>query len=512
MSKLLDELVKEMAITSANSIAANPGGSSEPIRRRDIKGNQVSDWKASSKQDRADRAKMHVNPEAQQKLELARQKMKKKKSVRAKLMRLLGLGESQNYDMNDVSSRLKDIDKAAEGGDDTVTYGVEDDEGNLMKITVRSDQASDFEERLSKEIHDNAEFSNEINDISGKKPDKSMAEVLFRLKDEFDIVDVEFPEIPKNAVYKTAGGMETNTDDGLGKTDLENDLDYENDIGMGDLDQVDDLGADTGDVGDPLDGDLGDMGDEDTLGYDGEDSDGDNLGVDDEFTDDESVSDFSNPEKTPESPEGLLQQVLKMLTKDAEAKQAQAEAEAEKARAEQAEYAAKAANASIQQQTELLSMEEKVKRQKDKEKEAKKIADLAKYRVQQTNGIATESHDIKVKVYKQLLKEFDELDSPNLLVRQRGMLNIKYKILPTDDPATQKYKRDAKRAAMRELQAKLMAAKSKQAYDASRMQKTKDDNDEQLSTSNNMQQQKPGRPRPNVAQVPQGPSNIGSMR
>ena len=67
-----------------------------------------------------------------------------------------------------------------------------------MKGTVRADQAKEFEETLAKELADGK--TNKINGTSMK--DKSMAELLFDLRDQFEIVAVEFPEIPTDVVRR----------------------------------------------------------------------------------------------------------------------------------------------------------------------------------------------------------------------------------------------------------------------------------------------------------------------
>lgn len=522
---ILQEIIKEMAITSGGSIAANPSGGGE-MRRRDVKDSSARrDWTDSAKADAAarkeDRTKMHVDPKSKQSLDDARAKLKKKKSIKSKIKRFFGLGEA--VDLNDVSSRFKDMQTGATE-DDTVTYGVEDDQGNLMKITVKSDIAKDFEDRLSQEIQKNAEFESDINKIPNRNT-PSMAEVLFKLKDEFEIIDVEFPSIPKNTVYKAAGVDMREPESGVGQTDLENDLGYEDDDfsmdgeggadgEMGGMEGGDEFGGAPsgedefglgGEEGDDLASPEGDMGGEDGMSPSGED----------DFSDDESVEDFSSGGASSGGTEGLLNAILQMLQADAEAKKAQAEAETEKAKALQAEYSAKAASASIAQQTELIAMEQDIAKQKEKEKEARKLADLAKFQVKKSNSFTSEAVNSDAALDR-ILVELAVTDNMQTVMAARRQLNMEYRILPTDDEATKKYKMSARRAAMQELMGRMRGVKIKQVLDAERAQQQIDveakerelagKDKQQNGQQQNGQQQ---RPRSNVAPPP---SSVGSGR
>lgn len=371
---------------------------------------------------------------------LTNAKQKLNPSIFSKILGYLGYKGSVNeaFDMEDVVSRLKDME--GRNTEDTVTYGVEDDAGNIMKVTVRRDAAAEFEERLSAELSNATQLNNEI----GKQKSASMAELLFKLKDEFEIVDVEFPQIPANAIYNADKVKMSNDADAVGgNVDLDNigqDQDSGELGGESGMDGPDALGGPgAGDAG--LDGTGDETGE---LGV-GSDVTGDELGGtpgEDEFGDDQSVSDFSEPESSG-GVEGLLQGVLAMLKADAEAKKAQAEAEAEKARALQAEYTAKAASASVEQQAELLSMEQSIENQKKKEKDARRISDLAKYRVKQTNGMATESLEKKSDMINFILFEVENGETTRSVLA--AMQNIKTSNMPPDQ----------KMLAIKELQIRL---------------------------------------------------------
>ena len=90
---------------------------------------------------------------------------------------------NEAFDIQDVLSRLRGIEGKKISPTDNATYGVEDDKGNVMKITVRKDQAPEFETVLAHELAAIDSFS--VTGTAGKEV--SMAELLFNLKDKFDI-------------------------------------------------------------------------------------------------------------------------------------------------------------------------------------------------------------------------------------------------------------------------------------------------------------------------------------
>lgn len=61
---------------------------------------------------------------------------------------------------------------------DTITFGLETDDGKIVKVYVKADQAEDFEKALSDKL-------GEVDDIE---------EVLNELSKEYDIIDVEWPD------------------------------------------------------------------------------------------------------------------------------------------------------------------------------------------------------------------------------------------------------------------------------------------------------------------------------
>ena len=85
------------------------------------------------------------------------------------------LAEEQNEVEQNIMNRLDRSVKLDEV--DTITFGLETDDGKIVKVYVKVDQADDFEKALSDKL-------GEIDDIE---------EVLNELSKEYEIVDVEWP-------------------------------------------------------------------------------------------------------------------------------------------------------------------------------------------------------------------------------------------------------------------------------------------------------------------------------
>lgn len=302
---------------------------------------------------------------------------------------------NENVSLDQIYSKLSGIENSSRNQDDnSVTYGVEDDEGNIMKITVRGDQGTDFETALAQELADVESYK--MTGRGGKGRDVSMAEVLFNLKQQFDVIDVEFPEIPSDKVYNADKISDPSE---VPEPDFDDNLDSGFDEeGEDDLDLESEEGEESSEFDDDLD--LEDEGEE------GEESDED-LDMGEEFGDEE------------EDEESILKNIVKMMAAEAEARKAQYEAEAEKSRALQAEYSMKAAQEEMHKQEDLLSMEEEQKKQKEKEKEAKKLADLARYRLR---GAVSESGEIKPAGLISFLSEISDLESETTVRLQRRNL------------------------------------------------------------------------------------------
>lgn len=207
----------------------------------------------------------------------------------------------------DTIAKLKSASKNFEFEKDSVAFGIDDDTGNMVKVYVRANQAEQFERTLSEIMRDGDEKM-------------EVAEMLFTLKDKFDIVHVEWGAVEED------------------EEKVESSVPPQDDTGE-DLELVDD----------------------------------------DEMSKDEDMGD--EPELDDESDEeSALDKVIAMLKADAEARTAEARAREASANAEEARYAAQASEIKMKGEEEVLDMETHFKQQADEKKQAQKLAKLAKYR------------------------------------------------------------------------------------------------------------------------------------
>lgn len=432
MLKIINE------ITGSGSIAAVPMGSGSMMRRDKVADREwVSDIQKRKETQKPtlsnDNNARHLK--TQEQLQKAKELLAKRKKIGFKdfAKRLFNSRINEDFDMNNIVSRLKGLEaRNAPNRTETTTYGVEDESGNIMKITVKNDQAKNFEARLALEM---GEMENgKLNGF--QNINISLAELLFNLKNEFEIVDVEFPEIPSDVIYnadKASYGMNTNSNLPVNNNSNNEFADSELDDGNNDF------------TGEP-DFDL-EQADE----------------LDDDFSDAENVEDFEDVEIEDNPEESLYKELIKMLTKQAEANKAEAEAEAEKARAMQAEYSARSANIELSRQEELARMEAEIDRKKNKEKEIKKMADLAKYRVQSNmpafEGYTTLMKDVMVHLFNEEDSTIGNIETEQMVRNQMTAVKTRYAVLPTDDPATANYKRQMLATSIAELNAKMKKAR-----------------------------------------------------
>lgn len=259
--------------------------------------------------------------------------------VKKSMIESLGvdLGKS-SFDASDVISKLDAAEKSMRADKDTTAFGMEDDQGNLVKVYVRNDQAEEFEHALS------AMLDGADEDDDDRNSNVEIAEVLYKLKDKYEIVEVEWPSIEgdEEEEQEVEGGEEGA--EGEGK---EGEVDMEASVQK-----------------DPEDGDLdGEMNIDAEVGAEGEmDDGGDDM----------------------EAATSALTQVIDMMKADSQAKEAEAKAREAEANAKEAEYASKTAESKVRQEEEILDMETHNKAKSDQDKEAKTLAQLAKYK-----------HDIK---------------------------------------------------------------------------------------------------------------------
>lgn len=234
-----------------------------------------------------------------------------------------------NFDAAHVISKLKSLETREQtDAKDTVSFGLEDDNNQIVRVAVRSEQAESFESALQSLLANQDE----------QEP-LDLAEILFNLKDQFDIVDVIWPDVVEDE-----------------EQDMElNQPGTEGDPGMGG-DPA--MGGDPGMEGDPAMG--GDPGMEgmDDLGMEGDPGMG--GGMEDEKT--------------------LLTQIIDMMKADAEARKAEAIAKSAEAKAREAAAAHAQILTKVKQEEQFLDMEAHNKQRKEAEREAKRLAQLARYK------------------------------------------------------------------------------------------------------------------------------------
>ena len=252
----------------------------------------------------------------------------------------LGVDHGKNdFDASDVLSKIDSAQQRENLNDDTVAFGLEDDEGNLVKVFVKTDQAEEFENTLASML---AGTLADNGDPDGENVEaKEIAEIIYELKDKFDIVDVEWPGIETDEEEEqevvdpaqaggAAGGAEAGAAGGM------------------------DAGAEAG-----AEGDLGleDPEGEDELGLDGEEGD---MEADDDA-------------------KSALQAVIDVMKADAEAKMADANAREAEARAKEAEYSAQGAAHKVKREEQVYDMEAAEKDEKSRKKEGEQQAKLARF-------------------------------------------------------------------------------------------------------------------------------------
>ena len=223
---------------------------------------------------------------------------------------------NSNFDPAGVISKLKGLE-AREKTDnrDTVVFGLEDDNGGLVRVTVNADQAAEFEKVLQTFLMDSEEEDEEVPEI---------AEILFKLKDQFSIVDVVWPDVEE---------------------DEEQDVDLQG-AGGAEGDPAADLGQGEGD-GSELDPSL-------------------NAGT--------------PAGEDPTEVKSLLTQVIDMMRADADARKAEAQAKQAESKVREADAVAAQSAARVKQEEQYLDMDSYNKDQKTQERESKRLAQLAKWR------------------------------------------------------------------------------------------------------------------------------------
>lgn len=489
--------------TGAGAIASSPTRQGTSTRHGE------HEWKDTLTKEKADRAKSaHTQDQLRKAKELkaAREKEEKLKK-RSSFTNFFRRKVSEEFDMGSVVSQLKGIQhSSSDNVSAAVSYGIEDDKGNFMRVTVRSDQAKEFEMTIARKMADNKDNSVQgLNDQKG-----SLAEILFDLQNQFDIMDVEFPMIPKDAVYNagdaTVGqapvgaqsGTTPPTDDlgmGMGDDSMGSDMNDMSGTGDQSLSGTDDMGGTSGDMG---------AGADMTGGFGDTETDADNV----ENFGDESTSDSD--------PASLLKSLVDMLKKQAEAETAKANAMAEQSRATQAEWSAIAANKDVERQEELARVEADLQEKKRREKQAKQYADIAKYNVRQgKDSLNKMGEGMEIEdsfLYSAMLE--DAYDNTTALQKAKQEVIQKYKINPNDDPLDKNYKAAAMRLETTQLNARIQLATLTDQYNKQKQtqtQQTQPNQQNQQQTQQQTQTQPQGQPQNNSVGQPQGGVGNGGI-
>lgn len=271
----------------------------------------------------------------------------------------------ENFDASGIVAKLKSLETREDTDvKDTSTFGLVDSTGQIIKVTVPSDQATSFEQDIQHFMSDR--------DESEQAPE--IAEVLFNMKDRYTIVNVEWPNVEEDAEE----GQELQ--DGTEGMDVDPNAEGmppEGELPPGDMG----MGADTGGV------------------------------------------------------EDLLSQVISMMTADADARKAEAQAREAEAKTKQANAARDQAMSRVKQEEQFLDMDDFTKNQKNKEKEAKRLAQLSKWKHDMGSG-KIENLPAQEPQYDFLPGEENEeiFNSPQKLKQQLSNKGstIRGKVSPTD--------------------------------------------------------------------------------
>lgn len=222
--------------------------------------------------------------------------------------------ESEQFDPSHVSSVMSKLDSVvnAKPEVETKSFGFEDTDGNIIKVVVSADDADNFKQALSTEL--------EQLEADGKNIE--VAELLFKMRNKFNIVDVKWPQAVE----------------------------------------------DEEPLKQPEDGDLGDVPVDNN-----QPSNGDPMSQ---------ASMPPPPSGDSNMTSSAMDAMLQALIADAEARRQEAVAKAAEARAREAAAAAEMSRQKLSAEEEVADMEAFYSSQNEEQKEAKKLAKLAKFRHQ----------------------------------------------------------------------------------------------------------------------------------
>lgn len=259
--------------------------------------------------------------------------------------------ESQKFDKADILSKLDAAELKSRNNRRSVKFGIEDTNGDVVKISIGEECAKEFEKALGEILY---------NTKSKKIPD--VAEILFNLKDKFNIVDVEWPNIKADEDEE-----ELNLDD-----DKDNDSNDKN------------KNSDSKDKGvnksDSKSNDSKKMTADDTTQDSESNPNEDKSDIESDLSDIPTSDPLAGGDSDNGDVKSMLKQIIDMMKSDADAKKAESQARAKEAEMTIAKLNSDAAIAKVKQEEQILDMEAYNKNKAEQEKEAKTLSKLAKWK------------------------------------------------------------------------------------------------------------------------------------
>lgn len=217
------------------------------------------------------------------------------------------------FDTTSVISKLKGLENKEQADiRNSVTFGLVDANGNIVRVTIPRDQSESFEQELQ----------NAMMNKKDSEPTKEIAEILFKLKNNYNIINVEWPD--EENEEQDSENSELTPPENEDNIPPEDSQDPASEIPP--IDETPPPSANTDQVSD------------------------------------------------------LLTQVISMMKADAEARKADALARSAESKNKQAMSARDLAMARVKQEEQILDMDQYNKRNKDRDKEANRLAKLAKWK------------------------------------------------------------------------------------------------------------------------------------
>lgn len=276
-------------------------------------------------------------------------KKKKKKGLKEYVGKSMNLKE-EDLSVADIVGKLRHTQRVIDNKSyNRKTFGIEDDKGRTVKISIRAEDAERFEAVLS--------------DIVDRDNPPPIAQIIYELKDDIDILDVKWPNVIEND--EDISSKKPTDDDVPKDTESPTDDDKEGSEANEDMPNF-------------SEGPVDPNPDESLPRIDG--ADGDEIGTETKTSDD---GDTKN----------LLKQVIDMLRADADARKADAQARESEARARESESALRDTRNKVAQEEQLLDLETKASLERIKQKEIRRQAQLKKA-TQKLDNVGSDQDDV----------------------------------------------------------------------------------------------------------------------